>query len=41
MTELSELLTSFLTAIKNMPLSTSGKNLIWSIKNPVEVLDQI
>ena len=47
-TELSILLTSCLTAIKNMSLiycttvyETNGKNLFWSIKNSGEILDKL
>ena len=45
-TELSGLLTSCLTAVKNMLSSTvkrqrSGKNLFWSIKNSGEILDKL
>ena len=46
-TKLSKLLTSCLTAVKNMLSSTvkrypgSGKNLFWSIKNYGEILDKL
>ena len=47
-TELSKLLTSCLTAVKNMLSSivkrymrVSGKNLFWSIKNSGEILDKL
>ena len=42
-TELSKLLTSCLTAVKNMLSSNerSGKNLFWSIKNSGEILDKL
>ena len=47
-TELSKLLTSCLTAIKNHVIryclktyERSGKNLFWSIKNSGEVLDKL
>ena len=47
-TELSKLLTSCLTAVKNHVIiycekdyERSGKNLFWSIKNSVEVLNKL
>ena len=46
-TELSKLLTSYLTAVKNVikycekVYERSGKNLFWSIKNAGEILDKL
>ena len=46
-TELSKLLTSCLTAVKNVikycekVYGRSGKNLFWSIKNSGEILDRL
>ena len=40
-TELSKLLTSCLTVVKNHLYERSGKNLFWSIKNSGEVLNKL